>query len=70
MEGACKTGLWVLVSAGSFPICDRSATEPIESYEGGLLADALRSGVGRRISGSGPPGGRAICEWFRAAIRC
>lgn len=31
IAGACRTGRWVLSSAGSFPICDRSATDPIES---------------------------------------
>lgn len=31
IAGACRTGLWVLAPAGSFPICDRSATDPIES---------------------------------------
>jgi hypothetical protein len=68
IEGAGRTDLWVLSSAGSFPMWVRSTTEPTASYEGGMLADALLSGVGRR-NGSGP-GGRASCDWFRAAIRC
>lgn len=67
--GGRRTGLWVLSSAGSFPTDARSTTEPTASYEGGLLADALRSGVGRN-DGPGPPGGRASCDWLRAAIRC
>lgn len=55
--GGRRTGLDVRSPAGSFPIAAPSRTEPVTSYEGGLLADLLRSVLGRRNGGSSGPDG-------------
>lgn len=56
--GGRGTGLDVRSSAGSFPIDAPSSTDPVTLYEGGLLADLLRSVLGRRKGGgSEPPDG-------------
>lgn len=49
--GGRDTGCDVRSSAGSFPIDAPSNTEPVTLYEGGLLADRLRSVLGRRNGG-------------------
>lgn len=55
--GGRRAGLDVRSPAGSFPIDAPSRTEPVTLYEGGLLADLLRSVLGRRKVGSEPPDG-------------
>ena len=52
LVGGCGTGRLGRSPAGSFPIAALSKTEPVTLYDGGLLADLLRSAPGRGNGGS------------------
>jgi hypothetical protein len=53
--GGRGADLCVCILAGSFPMEALSMTEPVTAYDGGMLADLLRSMGGRRNGGGSAP---------------